>query len=36
MDIIVELEDSHPSGLRPISSQPVMCPNKNLKHRTDS
>lgn len=36
MDVIVDLEDSHPSGLRPISNQPVMCPNKNVKHRTDS
>ncbi len=36
MDIILDPEDTHPSGLRPIANQPVMCPNKNVKHRTDS
>lgn len=36
MDIIVEPEDTHPSGLRPTMAQPVMCPNTNVKHKTDS
>jgi hypothetical protein len=36
MDVVLELEDTHPSGLRPIARQPILCPNKNVKHRTDS
>ena len=36
MDIRVEPEDTHPSGLRPVAHQPVLCSNKNVKHRTDA
>lgn len=36
MDIIVDPQDSHPSGLKPIASHLVTCPNKNVMHKTDS
>ncbi len=35
MDVVVEPEDTHPSGLKPVARQPVCCPKKDVLHRTD-
>lgn len=35
MDVVVEPEDTHPSGLKPVARHPVCCPNKDVMHRTD-
>lgn len=36
MEIQIDPTDSHPSGLKPIGSNPVFCPKKNVDHRTDT
>ncbi len=35
MDVVVEPEDTHPSGLKPVARHPVCCPKKDVMHRTD-